>query len=94
MRVKVKGENEDGRIEEISYHLHDEYDAETQTSSMARTTGYTATAAANLFLDGVFSEKGVFPPELVGRHRECFNYFLNYLEERNIKYVKSSKLLM
>mgnify|MGYP000710591599 CR=1 FL=1 len=44
----------------ISEYCHD-----TKTSSMSRTTGYTATAAANLFLDGLFDEKGVFPPELV-----------------------------
>ncbi|MFC2121904.1 saccharopine dehydrogenase family protein [Bacteroidota bacterium] len=89
LRVTLKGENENGLIEEIVYELHDEYCAETQTSSMARTTGYTATAAANMFLDGLFSEKGVFPPELVGRHEACFHYIVKYLEERNIFYVKT-----
>lgn len=89
MRVTVKGENKNGEIEEVVYNLYDEYCAETNTSSMARTTGYTATAAANLFLEGIFIEKGVFPPELVGKHEECFNYFISYLKERNIEYVKS-----
>jgi lysine 6-dehydrogenase len=89
MRVTVKGENADGKVEEIVYNLHDEYCKDTETSSMARTTGYTATAAANLFLDDLFAEKGVFPPELVGKHEVCFNYFLKYLKERNIHYVKS-----
>ena len=93
MRVTVKGENANGQTEEVVYSLHDEFCKETKTSSMARTTGYTATAAANLFLDGLFSEKGVFPPELVGKHRVCFDYFLKYLKERNIDYVKSSRLL-
>jgi len=93
MRVTLKGENEKGQMEEVVYHLQDEYCKETDTSSMARTTGYTATAAANLFLEGLFSEKGVFPPELVGKHEACFNYFINYLEARNIYYVKSSKIL-
>ena len=60
---------------------------------MARTTGYTATAAANMFLDGLFSEKGVFPPELVGKHEQCFNYFINYLKERNVIYTKEEKIL-
>jgi saccharopine dehydrogenase-like NADP-dependent oxidoreductase len=73
--------------------MFDEYNPGTGTSSMARTTGYTATAAANLFLDGLFSEKGVFPPELVGKHKVCFDYFLSYLKERDIQYVKSSRLL-
>jgi lysine 6-dehydrogenase len=89
-RVTLKGENANGHTEEVVYSMYDEYSSETETSSMARTTGYTATAAANLFLDGVFSEKGVFPPELVGKHKACFDYFLSYLEERNIHYVKST----
>lgn len=89
MRVRLKGENSKGEIEEITYSLHDEFCRETQTSSMARTTGYTATAAANLLLDGLFREKGVFPPELVGKHKTCFDYFLSYLKERNIHYIKS-----
>ena len=93
MRITVKGENTDGKIEEITYTLHDEYCSETKTSSMARTTGYTASAAANLFLEGRFKEKGVFPPELVGKHEDCFHYFLNYLKERNIHYNKNSKLV-
>jgi len=92
-RVTIKGENSRGEIEEVEYSMHDEYCTETKTSSMARTTGYTATAAANLFLDGLFSEKGVFPPELVGKHKACFDYFLNYLEERDIHYVKSSRTM-
>ena len=93
MRVTVKGENANRQTEEVVYNMHDEYCPETKTSSMARTTGYTATAAANMFLDGLFSEKGVFPPELIGKHEACFNYFMKYLEERNIYYVKSSRLI-
>ncbi len=93
MRVTVKGENGNGQIEEIQYDLLDEYCHDTKTSSMSRTTGYTATAAANLFLDGIFNEKGVFPPELVGKHKSCFDYFMKYLEERNVIYRKSSQIV-
>lgn len=93
MRVTLTGENARGQTEEVVYSLHDEYNSLTQTSSMARTTGYTATAAANMFLDGVFSEKGVFPPELLGRHKACFDYFLRYLEARGVHYVKNVNLV-
>ncbi len=93
MRITLKGENRNGKIEEIKYDLYDEYCPKTKTSSMSRTTGYTATAAANLFLDGLFNEKGVFPPELVGKHEECFNYFIKYLKDRNVIYNKSSRLM-
>ncbi|MBK5210407.1 MAG: saccharopine dehydrogenase NADP-binding domain-containing protein [Flavobacteriaceae bacterium] len=88
MRITLKGTNKIGESKTIVYNLHDEFCPKTNTSSMARTTGYTATAAANLFLDGLFSEKGVFPPELVGKHEKCFNYFLDYLKERNVIYTK------
>ncbi len=88
MRITLKGTNKIGEHKTIVYNLHDEFCAKTNTSSMARTTGYTATAAANLFLNGLFTEKGVFPPELVGKHEKCFNYFLNYLKDRNVIYTK------
>jgi len=88
MRITLVGTNKNGIKEKIIYNLFDEYSKETKISSMARTTGYTATAAVNLFLDGIFKEKGVFPPELIGRHEECFNYFITYLQQRNIKYKK------
>ncbi|MFL2585380.1 MAG: saccharopine dehydrogenase family protein [Parvicellaceae bacterium] len=93
MRVTLVGLNNNGEKEQITYDLYDEFCNDTQTSSMARTTGYTATAAVNLFLDGLFNEKGVFPPELVGKHADCFNYFIQYLKERNINYKKTVKKL-
>ncbi len=89
MRVTLKGIDPDGNKVTVEYNLYDAYDQSTQTSSMARTTGYTATAAANMFLDGLFSEKGVFPPELIGNDERCFDYILNYLRERNVNYSKS-----
>ncbi|MDH3322553.1 MAG: saccharopine dehydrogenase NADP-binding domain-containing protein, partial [Flavobacteriaceae bacterium] len=89
MRVTIKGQNKNGDHEVIVYDLHDEYCTKTQTSSMARTTGYTATAAANLVLNNLFNEKGVFPPELVGKHEVCYRYILDYLKERGIYYVRS-----
>lgn len=89
MRVTLKGENKKGETEEVVYNLYDEYCPETQTSSMARTTGYTATAVASMFLEGLFTEKGIFPPELIGKHELCFEYILNYLKIRNVNYVKT-----
>lgn len=94
MRVTLKGKNASGKIEEVVYDLYDEYDPATQTSSMARTTGYTATAAASMFLEGLFKDHGVFPPELVGKHEHCFTYILAYLAERNVRYTKSTRTVM
>ncbi len=87
LKVVVKGKMNDAP-KTIEYTMLDRYDAATQTSSMSRTTGYTCTAAVNAFAEGLFSEKGVFPPELVGKNESCFNYILNYLKERNVNLVK------
>lgn len=92
MRVTLQGIL-DGEKKEVVFDLYDEYDPSTRISSMARTTGYTATAAASLFLDGYFSEKGVFPPELIGKHHACFDYIMKYLEERHVIYVRTIKNL-
>ena len=73
----------------ICYELFDEYDAATQTSSMSRTTGYTATAAINILADKLFIEHGVFPPELIGKNEDCFNYIIDYLRERNVVYKRT-----
>ena len=93
MKVTVKGENSNGKIEKVCYNLYDEYCKETKTSSMARSTGYTATAAANMFLDGLFNEKGVSPPELIGKHETCFTYIINYLKDRNVIYIKTTEII-
>ncbi|MBI2270537.1 MAG: saccharopine dehydrogenase NADP-binding domain-containing protein [Bacteroidetes bacterium] len=92
MRISLSG-SEAGVKKNIVYHLHDEYDAETQISSMARTTGYTATGAINLLIENKFSDKGVFPPELVGKNEDCFNYILHYLKKRNVVYNKTETII-
>ncbi len=92
MRVTVEGEDA-GVRKRIVYDLYDSYDEASQTSSMARTTGYTATAAVDLVLEGKFSLHGVFPPELVGSDEVCFTYFMDYLEARGIYYRRKDTLL-
>lgn len=86
MKVIVKGEDKT-----IEYNLLDRYDVATKTSSMARTTGYTCTAAVNLIAKNLFNEKGVFPPELVGKDKTCFDFVMDYLRERNVDWVITEK---
>ncbi|MBU8893899.1 MAG: saccharopine dehydrogenase NADP-binding domain-containing protein [Bacteroidales bacterium] len=90
MRITVQGV-ESGVKKEIVYDLFDEYDPIEKLSSMARTTGFTATAAADMILNMIFNEKGMFPPELVGKNPECYKYILSYLKERNINYIKTER---
>jgi saccharopine dehydrogenase-like NADP-dependent oxidoreductase len=83
MRVTLRGLDK-GVRKEVVYDLYDEFCPKTKVSSMARTTGYTATAAADMFLEGHFDQKGVFPPELIGKYETCFKYIMRYLAERDI----------
>jgi saccharopine dehydrogenase-like NADP-dependent oxidoreductase len=55
---------------------------------MSRTTGYACTAAVNLVLNGLFTQKGVFPPEFIGPVPGCFEFVMKYLEERKVIYKK------
>jgi len=87
MKVKLIC-NKERENKTIEWSLLDFYDHETKISSMARTTGYTCTAAVNLLAQDLFSEKGVFPPELVGKHKKCFDFVLDYLKERKVNWVK------
>ncbi len=84
MRVIIKGEGKT-----VTYELYDEYDAASKTSSMARTTGYTCTAAVNLIAKNLFSQPGVFPPEWVGKEKPCFDFVMEYLLQRNVKWRKA-----
>jgi saccharopine dehydrogenase-like NADP-dependent oxidoreductase len=87
MKVIVKGQN-NGKKRRVEYDLLDRFDTKTKTSSMSRTTGYTCTAAVHLITKGLFTEKGVFPPELVGKNKACFDFVLGYLKERGVKWKR------
>lgn len=87
MRVIVEG-TKGGKRMRWTYDLFDTFDAETGVHSMARTTGYTATAAVRMLGRGMFTDKGVFPPELLGPRRACVDFLRAQLEERGVKYVE------
>ena len=84
MKVILRGEDKT-----VTYALYDEYNKAARVSSMARTTGYTCNAAVNLILKKKFNEKGVFPPELVGKNKNCFDFVLSYLNDRGVKWIRT-----
>ncbi|MBN1249037.1 MAG: saccharopine dehydrogenase NADP-binding domain-containing protein [Anaerolineae bacterium] len=67
-----------------TYDLLDRYDTKTGTSSMARTTGYTCTIVARQVLRGRFTQKGICPPEYLGRTPGCFDDLMAGYAQRNI----------
>jgi len=86
MRVTVEG-NEDGKPARHVYHLEDRGDPASETSSMARTTGYTCTGMLECLLDGAWDTAGVTPPELVGRKAGLWPRIRAHLEERGVVYT-------
>jgi len=80
MRIIMKGA-ENGEVVTYQYNLLDRF--QDDTISMARTTGFTCTAVANLVVNGEYDRVGISPPEYLGGH---FEFVRNYLEERGVQY--------
>ncbi|MEK6783614.1 MAG: saccharopine dehydrogenase C-terminal domain-containing protein [Bacteroidota bacterium] len=85
MRIRLSGE-ENGHLKTYEYNLLDRTEKTSGTLSMARTTGYTCTAAVNLVLDGKFNRKGICPPEYLGEEESHFTFIVDYLKERGVHY--------
>ncbi len=80
MQVIVEG-MKDGRYLTYTYNLLDRFDRETETTSMARTTGYTCTLIARQLLKKLFTRKGICPPEWIGSTPGCFENLLHWLSK-------------
>lgn len=83
MQVIIEGRKK-GKNLRSTFFLLDRYDEETQTTSMARTTGYTCSIVARQLLAGMFEHKGICPPEYIGRTAGCFEHLLEEYAKRRI----------
>jgi len=83
MRIVVEG-TKDGRDVRHTFNLLDYYNPDTETSSMARTTGYTCTAMVRLVARGLWKEPGLATPEIVGRSEACYQSVRDHLEARGV----------
>jgi saccharopine dehydrogenase-like NADP-dependent oxidoreductase len=81
--VIIEGERQGKRLRYV-YDLLDKYDPETQTHSMARATGYPATMAVRLLAEGMYDQKGISPPEYVGKNEKAVEFMLQGLEDRGL----------
>jgi len=88
MRVVVEG-LKGGKHLRYTYGLLDRFDASSKTSSMARTTGYTATAAVRMLARKLLDKKGIITPGMLGQDKTCFEFLINELKKRNIHYKES-----
>jgi len=83
MKIVIEGMKDDKKLR-YTYDMLDKYDREKRILSIARTTGYTCTAVARILLEGKFKEKGIIPPELLGKHSEVYHQIIEYLRKRNV----------
>ncbi len=92
MRVVVEGSKDGARVRH-TFDLHDRTHRPSGTSSMARTTGYTATAAIRLLADGHYRRPGISPPELLGREASCCQRIFDDLKARGVIYEQRVETL-
>ncbi len=85
MRITIEGIDAGEKVRYV-YNLFDKFDKETGITSMARTTGYTCTAVANLIMEDMFEQPGINPPEFIGKTEGHLQFILEYLKERNLIY--------
>ena len=85
MRIIIEGMKE-GKKLRYTYDMLDRYDKEKDILSIARTTGYTCTAVAQILLEDKFTEAGIIPPELLGKHAEIYHQVMTYLQKRNVTF--------
>jgi saccharopine dehydrogenase-like NADP-dependent oxidoreductase len=90
MRLLFEGLSADGVAVRFSLDLFDHFDADNGLLSMARTTGFTATAAARLILEGRFRRPGVHAPEVLGFDEHLCRALLGQLEQRGIRVTESA----
>ncbi len=82
-----------GQKMKYTINMYDKYCPETDVISMARTTGYTATLAIRMIANGLYSDKGVSPPEFLGKHPECISYLLRGLNQRGVNWRVSERII-
>ena len=88
MRIVVDG-MEGGKKVRYTYNMLDYYHPDTETSSMARTTGYTCAGMVRLVARDLWREPGVAAPEMVGRNEACVAAMIKHLEDRDVHVFRS-----
>lgn len=92
MRVEVEGVRGGTRVVH-AFDMLDRYDRATQTTSMARTTGYTCTAAVRMVASGLYKRVGISPPEYIGADQRCYDFMMASLRERGVVFEESVREL-
>jgi len=82
----------DGKNVEHVYTVFDRFNSDTNTSSMARTTGYTCCAVARFILEEKYNRIGICPPEYLGVDEKCYKNVLAYLMKKGINITHTENI--
>lgn len=82
LRIVVEGKKS-GRPEKHVFEMVDRYDAEKRCTSMAKTTSFPASVAAQMIVSGKITQKGsLFPEDIF--HDELYQPLMDELEKRGV----------
>jgi len=82
LRVEVSGKK-DGKTTRHRFQMVDHYDSRHGITSMARTTAYPCSIAAQILASGRIQRKGLVPPEIAFK-ADLRDELLDYVEERGM----------
>ncbi len=83
LRITVEGMDKGEPVKRV-VDMVDRQDPVTGFTSMARTTGFTCTAAVRLVASGRFTRKGISPPEFIGLEAGAWDFVRHELAARNV----------
>ena len=92
MRISVEGVPGGKRVRR-TWDMLDRFDHSSGVSSMARTTGYTCTAAVRALAAGLYHEPGLVPPEVLGRTPGVYDFIVARLAERGVTFAVADELV-
>ncbi|HDN05317.1 MAG TPA: saccharopine dehydrogenase family protein [Chloroflexi bacterium] len=90
MQVVLKGKEKNKQVV-YQYDLLDHFNEKTGITSMARTTGYTCTIVARQLLKGMIPDRGICPPEYLGKIPHLFEDLLGEYQKRGINLIETIK---
>jgi lysine 6-dehydrogenase len=82
LRIVVSGKKR-GKLQTHVFEMIDHYDSEKNYSSMAKTTSFPASIAAQMIVSGEIRERGALFPENVF-HDELYELFVEELKKRGV----------
>ena len=91
MCIQVTG-TQNGKRVTFTYYVFESFDKKLHVTAMARTTAYTASAAAQLMARGMITAKGVIPPETLGMSQRLYEEFMSIMKSHKVSATEHKTL--